>query len=117
MSLSGGLSPNVWKPFGSANVVTTSQIAWTPEAGNRIRLMGFELSLVSTGEVQIDILAGTAVAAATISTHFFDPVQPSKSFHYGAGKALAEDAKLSIKARAGGGTITGTFYGREDTPA
>ncbi len=116
MTLSGGLAPNVWKPFGSASVVTTSQIAWTPVSGNRIRLMGFELSLVSATEVQLDILAGTAVAAATISTHFFNAVQPSKAFHYGAGKALAEDAKLSIKARAGAGTITGTFYGREDTP-
>lgn len=117
MTPAGGLAPNEWKPFGSASVGTASQIAWTPASGNRIRLMGFELSLASAVQVQIDILAGTAVAAATISTHFFSTAQPSKSFHYGAGKALAEDAKLSIKARADAGTITGTFYGREDTPA
>lgn len=116
MSLSGGLSPNVWKPFGSASITTTSQPAWTPASDKRIRLMGFELSLVSATEVQIDILAGTAAAAATVSTHFFGTAQPSKLFHYGAGKALDADAKLSIKARAGAGTISGTFFGREDTP-
>ncbi len=110
------LEPNVWKAFGSASVVTTPQAVWTPGSDKRIRLMGFELTLVSATEVQIDVLAGTAVAAATVSTHFFDAVQPSKLFHYGAGKALAKNAKLSIKARAGAGTIAGTFFGREDTP-
>ena len=117
MSLSGRLSQNVQKPFGSASVTTTIQPAWTPASGKRVRLMGFELSLQSAVQVQIDLTDGTAAASGTISTHFFDPDQPSKPYHYGAGKALASaDTKLGIKARSGAGTISGTFFGREDTP-
>ncbi len=118
MTLSGRLSPNVQKPFGSASVTTTIQPAWTPASSKRVRLMGFELSLHSATPVQIDLTDGTAAASGTISTHFFDTDQPSKLYHYGAGKALASaNTKLGIKARAGAGTISGTFYGREDTPA
>lgn len=117
MTLSGRLSSSVQKPFGSASVTTTIQAVWTPAAGKRIRLMGFDLGLHSATQVQIDIVSGTAAASGTVSTHYFDPDQPNREFHYGAGKALDADAKLGIKARAGAGTISGTFYGREDTPA
>ncbi|KKL95300.1 hypothetical protein LCGC14_1856060, partial [marine sediment metagenome] len=62
MALSGRLSPNVQKPFGSASVTTTIQPAWTPASGKRIRLMGFDLGLHSAIPVQIDLTDGTAVA-------------------------------------------------------
>ncbi|KKL25536.1 hypothetical protein LCGC14_2404280, partial [marine sediment metagenome] len=89
-----------------------------PASGKRIRLMGFDLGLHSAAQVQIDLTDGTAAASGTISTHFFDPDQPSHLYHFGAGKALAgANTKLGIKARAGAGTISGTFYGREDIPA
>lgn len=117
MVFSGRLSPNVQKPFGSASVTSTIQPVWTPASGKRIRLMGFELSLLTAVGVQLDLTDGTAAASGTVSTHYFDPDQPSKSYHFGAGRALAAaNTKLGIKARADSGTISGTFYGREDSP-
>lgn len=116
MTLSGRLAPNVWKSFGSASVTTTISGVWTPATGKRVRAMGFDLTLASATEIQVDIVAGTAAAAGTISTHYFEAAARIP-FNYGAGRLLATNTPLGIKARAGAGTISGTFYGREETPA
>lgn len=116
MTLSGRLAPDTWKPFGSASITTTIKGVWAPSTGKRIRAMGFDLTLASATEIQVDIVAGTAAAAGTISTHYFEAAARIP-FNYGAGKVLDTDTPLGIKARAGAGTISGTFYGREDVPA
>jgi len=117
MTLSGRLAPNVWKPYGSASVTTTISGVWTPTTGKQVRLMGFDLTLATPTQIQVDIVEGTAAAAGTLSTHYFGTQDPNIHFSYGAGKLLSANTRPGIKARAGAGTISGTFYGREDTPA
>lgn len=116
MAISGD-PQNIWKVFGSASVTTTIQPVWTPATGKVVQLMGFSLKM-GAGTAQFDITDGTAAAAGTISTHSMVNTDPTLDFDYGRGKLLsAANSPLGIKARAGAGTISGTFYGREFVPA
>lgn len=115
MAISGKLSPNIYKPFGSASITTTIQPVWTPASGKVVVLMGFDLRLTAGAMGQLDITDGTVAAAGTILTY---PIHADWLKVSGIYKNLsAADAPLGIKARDGGGTVSGTFYGREFTPS
>src|SRR3972149_5295189 len=112
MSISSGkLTPNVFKPFGSASITTTIQSVWTPASGKVVVLMGFDIRQTSGAVTAIDITDGTAAASGTILSY---PIHsdwlPVRNIYKMLGAA---DAPLGIKARSGAGTVAGTFYGRE----
>ena len=120
MVMSGKLSPNVFKPFGSASITTTIKPAWTPASGKVVVLMGAIISL-SAGTAQVDLTDGTAAAAGTVATLFMahNPgiVSNPSDISFGSKMLTGANTPLGIKARAGEGTVVATFYGREFVPA
>ncbi len=105
-----GKPPSEYTPFGSASVTTTIQPVWTPASGKTLTLEGFDIRAMS-GEIQVDFTDGTAAASGTILTY---PLSDAWLNVGGISKQLsAVDQILGIKARAGAGSVSGTFYGRE----
>src|SRR3972149_3487624 len=114
MAISGKLAPNTYKPFGAASITTTIQPVWAPASGKVVVLMGLDLRMTAGAVTQIDITDGTAAAAGTILSY---PINTDWLKISGIYKSLSSaNNKLGIKATAGAGTVSGTFYGREVIP-
>ena len=109
--------PNIFKIFGSAAVPsgTPWATAWgTPGTTKAVRLMGGVVELFAVGTFQVDLLQGTAEAAATIAT--FALVQPngsSRELLDWIDKTLPTNTPICMRTRAGTANVVATFAGRE----